>query len=428
MLVRMDERLRALDRRAADDVQASWARLRGLARSRARRELILEVGRLARAGDPAARDVLERWSPLRPLPLAPEHDVEAWRVTTHALAPGPWLEPAAVLALGEGLAVLHRAVGQGWGRLSVVRLDDASGPAWTSDTGGVVAWRGEDLVHTSPRSGAGGVLVARELVTGEVVGRRALRERVWSLAIRGERGLLRTGDPRGRARLACFDAGEADFGRELWARELPFGVEAHLVGDRVVEIDAGTVRGLDLETGALAWRRELDELEGLSLEHALALPGERWLVLHAAPDDLDRATTLCLDPDDGAVRWAREGGWRRAPSVGPALVVLREAGARLLALDLATGVPAWETTFTAAQARATRRVVVTHAPPALPPGGGQPGAHHVALARARDGRVVSQATLEAPDAATVSVLAADAWAAVAASSLGRLDGVELAPA
>ncbi len=433
MLDRMDERLRALARLAGDDEGASWARLRAVARSRSRRDLILELGRLARGGDPAAREALEGWSPLRPVPLEPRPRAGGWTSTGRVIDAG-WLDPAAVLALGGGLAIAHRAIGQGWGRVSALALDEGERPVerWVSDTGGIVAWRGEDLVHTSPRSRAGGVLVAREATSGEVVARTEVKDRVASLSISGERGLLRTGDPRGRARLACFDASDQAFGRELWSRDLPFGTGVRWAGPRVVELDDAAVRGLDADTGRVVWERGADALGDAPLEHALALAVDDHLVLHASRDEQEDATTVCLDPTSGDLRWARRHGWHATPVSGGGRLIFGEVGARLLAFELIRFEPVWEASSPGAAAGALRartcaRAAVFAGAQLAPPSG--PLVRHDALVLdPRDGVALATGALHAPSSANVTALVADGWAAVVASASGRLAWLEFTAA
>lgn len=412
----MDERLRALGRLATHDREASWARLRALARARGRRELHLDVARLAREGDVAAGEALAAWSPLGPAPAAepPGRDL----VATPSVVAAPWLDPMTVLAAGPDLWIGHRGVGQGWGRLAAIAPGSPDAPRWVADTGGAAAWRGDDVVHATPRSRAGGEVLARDARTGEVLGRTAVPGRVWALAVEGDRGLLKTGDPPGAARLTCFDAGEGDFGRALWTADIPFVDDVHLGGGRVLLLQEGPARvqALDLDTGRPLWARSAgaDLLPDAALDTTLLFADAAGVVLHAAGVAAGRGVTAALDPRSGAIVWARDHAAGGRPTVGPSVVVLGDGtSGPLVALDRRSGAVAWEAaTPPIAAARASDALVVL-----ARAGRGGPTA---AVLDARTGAPLVDLALDVVGSPALSALASASVGVVAASTPGRL--------
>ncbi|MCO5167676.1 MAG: PQQ-binding-like beta-propeller repeat protein [Planctomycetes bacterium] len=411
----MDERLRALGRLAAHDREASWARLRALSRARGRRELLFDLARLAREGDVAAGEALAGWSPLGPAPGAPAPTGEV--LAAPRVIEAAWLDPMTVLAASADLWIGHRGVGQGWGRLAAISPDAPAAPRWVADTGGAVAWRGDDLVHATPRSRAGGEVVARDARTGEVVGRTPVAGRVWALAVEGDRGLLKVGDPPGPARHVCFDAGEAAFGRTLWTLEAPFEDDVHLGGGRVLRLQEAPalVSALDLD-GRPLWARAVgdDLLPAARLDRALLFADAAGVVLHAAGQGAGRGATAALDPRTGEVLWARQQGAGGLPTVGPTLVLVGDGTAGpLAALDRASGATAWEAaTPPVAAARASEALVV------LARAAGR--ASSAAVLDARTGALLAAGALDVRGSPALSALASSAEGVVVASTPGRL--------
>lgn len=400
----MDERLRALGRAAAHDAEASWARLHALTRTHGRRELFLAIAKLAREGDVAAREALARWSPLVGNDAAVSHGAR-WTATTQTIE-ASWLDPMTVLAASDELVVGHRGVGQGWGRLVAIDLRAPERPRWVADTGGMVVWRGDDLLHATPRSGRGATLMVRDAATGEVVSKTDV-QRVWSVAVAGDRAVLKTGERAASATFTALDLRPDAFGRTLWTRDAPFATEAYPAGERCLLLEDEALRGYDLETGEPLW-----ELPAVPNDSVLTVD-IAGAVLHLA--DLG---TIALDATSGATRWKRG---EATAAVGRTRVIVRADGRDVVALDRTDGTEAWR-----ADVREPAVWVL--------------GDHLVAVAmtreaqvgftllRADDGLSLNESFVERRGTPALSVLATSNTAVLAASNPGRLTLVRAAPA
>jgi outer membrane protein assembly factor BamB len=427
----MDDRLRALERRARDDEAAGWEHLRALARVLDRRALWCEVARLARAGAPAAAQALARWTPLGELPLGPPEPPRGpWR-TTRVVLEGAWLEPVSLVGATGDLLLGHRGVGQGWGRLAALEPTSAAvAPRWVVDTGGLVLWRGDDLLHATTRSRRGASIVARDARTGQVVQAFEVTERVGHIALAHDRGVLRLGDPQtGVTRLRAFDAG-ADLGRTLWDDDLAPDARVHVGGGVCLVADDEALVARDLETGAVRWQKRAADL-GVDLARGRRLDVDpAGVFLHGAPpDDETSSVALVLDPATGERRWARHEDLVLGVEPGPGLVVSTAPSGRVLALDRASGAVRWEADVAGVRAAAlvvgdvvlARKVARG---PAQGPGQGSTSAAAEVVLDAATGAVATTLVLAA--LTDVTAVPCPGGAAVAASRPGHLLVVRIA--
>jgi len=123
-----------------------------------------------------------------------------------------------------------------------------------------------------------------------------------------------------------------DDGAEVW-HKASLEVDGPMAAsdERLVVAVKGELRGLDASTGAVVWTDETAPLTAPPLVH-----GE-WLFIASGEQ------VICYRVADGARVWAREtGAVEQRVAVEGTRVYVPAADGRLIALDLASGEPAWE--------------------------------------------------------------------------------------
>lgn len=394
-----DEALRALARAARareGDLEAGWAYARALERAGDRRGLFLELCRLARAGDPRA-DAALQGGVAGPGggPAAPIVDLALARAQVVRVVEAPTLTGAVELLAARGERVLARAGD------AVVVVDLTAGEVRGGfPCGGLVALRGDDVLHTSRDRRA---LVLRDL-QGEVLARVDLPWPAGHLAVGRDRALVGGVAERGGALLA-LDVG-ADVGRVLWATRPEHRASRLLVaGGRGLRVTTGwRLEAYDLEAGAVVdlgrlfrtherrWLRDVDlraDPDGGALVYRASYreedddfgPEESEVIL----GEVDLAT--------GDARWRVVGHWATAGlwGAGDLVVVAAREGAAhaLVGVERPSGRLRFESAATRAHAVAVAADVVVAA-------GVTPDGRRVALTRldARGGRVLARHELD----------------------------------
>lgn len=260
-----DVDLRALERRAQTnpgDAAAGLALARALAKSGDRRRSYLELSRVERLGDEAAREALARYTPWGPGPVAAmtgtpvvrAQEVELPRLSrvledyNDTQDANPWIRPMSVF-VSERCAVVATH------ELFACTLDRPPVVAWTVPTRGPCARCGPDLLVSSGDGlelldGRDGRLLA---AAGGIPGINGLR-------VHGDRALVVTSQGESATALAV-EVG-ADFGRVVWRREL-----LRTRTREVCAAGAGVGVIAQTEAGEHAWTR----LHALSLQH------DRWV-------------------------------------------------------------------------------------------------------------------------------------------------------
>jgi hypothetical protein len=121
-------------------------------------------------------------------------------------------------------------------------------------------------------------------------------------------------------------------GAKVW-QQTPLEVDGEMAAsdDRLVVAVKGELRGLDASTGAVVWTDETGPLTAPPLVH-----GE-WLFVASGEQ------VICYRVIDGTKVWTREtGAVEQRVAVEGTRVYVPAADGRLIALDLASGQPAWE--------------------------------------------------------------------------------------
>lgn len=344
--------LRALARAAEarpGDRAAGWAYASALARAGDRRGQARELCRLARLGDPDAQQALDAWSPWpgpgglvrrRSLARAPRSLVERARVSLGRHQP-------ALLGVSRDVAL----IGLREGGFEARHLVDGA-LRWGCRESELLALVGDLVVAAH-----GSQLVAREVISGEVLERATLPGEVLKLVpVAGGRAICVFGPTFG-----LVDLVPGALGQRAW--ELPFPPGGRLsAGGSFVLVETGertAARGLQLvqaDSGAVLWTRHAWGLE--RGEPGLVLTVDRrgliaWgITVRSGLADAD-AWLVELDPLSRAPRWShvRRGG---VTALQPGLVAVDErlvvtatsgdAGGgpgRLLAIERATGHQRW---------------------------------------------------------------------------------------
>ncbi|MCO5165381.1 MAG: PQQ-like beta-propeller repeat protein [Planctomycetes bacterium] len=322
----MDERLRDLERAARarpDDRGAGWALARALEQAGDRTGAWRALCALARAGDDAAWDALDR----RPAGLrrAPEVAAEARWPREGVPALGAALEDAVVLFDGHDVVALEPLdLAERWR----VRLRSPH-PTPAALCGPVVACVGRRL-------GRGPELVVIEGATGRVVGRSRLGHRGAE-----DRGISATAD---RLVARTRDGG----GGSATARVFDALDEAPLAEDTVV-LPASPGRGvrgrLISRFGQVLTARPLEGGDPLWTANGSVLHADdRGLLVARSGPAAPEAHAVELDLASGRPRWVRP----RDAGSGPALLTQDVAvlahergGLTLVALDRADGAERW---------------------------------------------------------------------------------------
>lgn len=280
-----DDDVRALERAARaspTDVVAGWAYAHALERSGDSRGRLLELCRLSRLGDRAAERAVSEWHPwparhsvsgTRRSPRSGVRQGMVTRLRRIVLPDAParrWRFAAAsddalvFAALGALAAVDARELALTWERLDVEVRDQ-----------GTVALTGDRLV-----SGHMFTLELHDLATGAALERVDLLDtgqhlgvadlesnpspenliNLQSLAVWGDRAVLRIGSPHDAGAFVAIDVGR-ELGRTLWRRSLAEsnGAEALVGGSRALLLHGSDLEleRLDLETGITLDRRHV---------------------------------------------------------------------------------------------------------------------------------------------------------------------------
>ena len=120
-------------------------------------------------------------------------------------------------------------------------------------------------------------------------------------------------------------------GAEIWQTPLEVNGPMAASDERLVVAVKGELRGLDASTGAVVWTDRAGPLTAPPLVH-----GDRLFVASGEQ-------VTCYRVADGVRLWSREtGAVEQRVAVEGARVYVPVADGRLIALDLASGEPAWE--------------------------------------------------------------------------------------